>query len=164
MRTPSLYRRRREGVTDYRKRFRLVQSGIPRLVVRVTRKGIVVQVVSYDPSGDRVRVSLNQQSLAKAGVSVKGNSTPAAYLLGYMAGLKAKSLEIERTILDIGRARLTPGGRIGAVTKGFIDSGIEMPHDEGMFPDEKRINGDHLKAKLGKTKMNSFKNKLGGGA
>ncbi|EQD29693.1 50S ribosomal protein L18P, partial [mine drainage metagenome] len=94
MRTPLIYKRRKEGVTDYRRRFRLVKSGMPRLVVRVSKKGIVVQVVEFNPLGDHVAVSLNSQSLAKAEVELQGNSTPASYLLGYLAGIKAKKLGI----------------------------------------------------------------------
>ncbi|EQD37781.1 50S ribosomal protein L18P [mine drainage metagenome] len=164
MRTPLIYKRRKEGVTDYRRRFRLVKSGMPRLVVRVSKKGIVVQVVEFNPLGDHVAVSLNSQSLAKAEVELQGNSTPASYLLGYLAGIKAKKLGIGDTILDIGRSRLTVGGRIGAVTKGFIDSGCVLPHDESIFPSDDRVNGNHLKKKLGKKAMDSMKKKLEGSA
>jgi large subunit ribosomal protein L18 len=160
MRTPIIYKRRKEGVTDYRRRYHLIKSGIPRLVVRISKKGIVVQVVEFNSSGDHVAVSLNPHSLKKAGVDLQGNSTPVAYLLGYLAGIKAKKLGLEETILDIGRTRLTTGGRVGAVTKGFSDAGCTLPHDESIYPSDDRINGKHMKKKLGKKAMDEMKKKL----
>ena len=38
------FRRRREGKTDFRKRLRHLQSGMPRLVVRKTNTKVIVQV------------------------------------------------------------------------------------------------------------------------
>lgn len=160
MRTPVILKRRKQGLTDYRRRYKMVKSGESRLVVRLSAKGITVQVVDYNPSGDKVRVSLNQGSLSKNGIEVKGNSTPSAYLLGYMAGLKAKKLSIDRAILDIGRFQLTRGGRISAVAKGFVDAGCDLPHDESVFPTESRINGEHMKSKPGKKFIADSKKKM----
>ncbi len=160
MRTPTILKRRKHGLTDYRRRYRLVKSGIPRLVVRLSAKGMTVQLVEYDPSGDRVRLSLTQASLPKVGVDIKGNSTPSAYLLGYLAGLKAKKLQVEKAILDIGRFQLTQGGRISAAVKGFVDAGCDLPHEESIFPSDSRINGEHLKAKLGKKFITDSKKKM----
>lgn len=160
MRTPTVLKRRKLGLTDYRRRYKLVKSGISRLVVRLSARGITVQLVDYDPSGDRVRISLNQSSLAKMGIEIKGNSTPSAYLLGYLAGIKAKNLSVKNAILDIGRFQLTKGGRIAAVVKGFIDAGCELPHDESIFPTDERINGEHMKSKLGKKFIADSKKKM----
>src|SRR5215471_8096143 len=48
------FRRRREGRTDYRYRRRLLLSGQPRAVVRVSHGRVRVSLTSYDPVGDRV--------------------------------------------------------------------------------------------------------------
>ena len=162
MRTPIILKRRKEGLTDYRKRYRLVKSGVSRLVVRLSARGITVQVVDYNPAGDHVLISLGSKSLAKSGIEARGNTTPSAYLLGYLAGIKVKKLGIEKTILDIGRSRLTKGGRISAVIKGFVDSGCELPHDASVYPSESRINGEHMKTKLGKKFIADSKKKLEG--
>lgn len=160
MKTPVIFKRRREGVTDYRRRYHLVKSGIPRFVVRVSKKGIIVQVTEFNPAGDHVAVSLNDLSLAKAGLDIKGNSTPTAYLMGYLAGLKAKKAGIESAILDIGRGKLTQGGRIAAALKGFVDAGCELPHDDSIYPSDDRINGQHLKKKMKKGEVENMKKKL----
>ena len=45
------HRRRREGVTDYRKRLKLVKSGKLRLVVRRTNRYVIVQLVESKAGG-----------------------------------------------------------------------------------------------------------------
>ena len=47
--------------------------------------------------------------------------------------------------MDIGRYKITKGGRISAALKGLVDSGIDIPHDKKIFPDNSRIGGKHLK-------------------
>ena len=74
------YRRKREGRTDYKKRLKMLISGIPRLVVRRTNKNIIVQVVDYSADGDKVIVTTNSSELSKLGWKHATGNIPAAYL------------------------------------------------------------------------------------
>ena len=47
-------KRRRKGLTDYRKRLKLVKSGLPRFVVRKTNRYIIVQITESKAGGDKV--------------------------------------------------------------------------------------------------------------
>ncbi len=145
MRTPRVLKRRKTGQTNYHKRLKMVSSGTPRFVVRPTHRGISAQVISYSPEGDHVISTVTDRSLKKLGVEALGNNTPISYLVGYATGLKAKKAKVENAILDTGRYNITPGGRISAALKGFIDAGVEIPYDEKIFPTEERLKGKHLK-------------------
>lgn len=147
MKTPTILKRKKAGVTDYRKRLALLKSESPRLVVRPSRKGIVSQLVEYEPVGDRVMATVTDVNLRKE-IGISGNNTQIAYLSGYMLGLKATELGVEYAILDPGRYNITRGGRIAAVLKGFKDAGVDVPSSEEIFPSEDRIKGKHLKNPL----------------
>ena len=138
------FRRKREGKTNYRKRLNLLKSGLPRLVLRKTNKYIIAQIVNYDPKGDKVLLTINSKVLQKMGWKYGCKNLPAAYLLGLLVGKKAKEMNIKKMILDIGLHRATKGNRLFAVVKGVIDSGIEVPFDESMFPSEDRLSGKHI--------------------
>lgn len=149
----SIPKRKREGVTDYRKRYRTVKSGTTRLVVRYSGKGVSAQIVKYGNPSDIIVASVTDKSLKKMGLEVKGNSVPVCYAVGYAIGKKAKDHGIENAILDTGRKHPTKGGRITAVLRGAVDSGLEIPHDSEILPDDHRINGEHLKKKMDMKKM-----------
>ena len=107
------FRRRREGVTDYRHRLRLLLSDEPRAVVRVSNARVLVSVNVFDPVGDRVVAAADSTELEGIGFpSASLRSTPAAYLTGYLAGLRAKSSGAGTAVLDAGLHRPTEGGRI----------------------------------------------------
>ena len=147
MKTTPVLKRRKSGITDYGKRYKLLKSEITRAVVRPSNKGLMIQFVDYDPAGDVVRVTVTDKTLQKE-YGVYGNNTQAMYLAGYLAGKKAAEKGIEEAILDTGRYKFIHGGRLSAALKGIIDSGIDIPADEDAFPDESRINGEHLKNKV----------------
>ncbi|HDM91876.1 MAG TPA: 50S ribosomal protein L18 [Candidatus Korarchaeota archaeon] len=138
------FRRRREGKTDYRKRLALLKSGLPRLVVRRTNRHIIVQVMEYVPNGDRVLAYAFSKELRKFGWEYSLKSTPAAYLTGYLAALRAKKAGVERAVLDLGRQASTPGSKLYAALKGALDAGLEVPHGEEILPNESRIRGEHI--------------------
>lgn len=138
------FRRRLEGVTNYRKRRKLILSGKPRLVVRKTNRHISAQIVIAKPRGDETVVGFDTRILRKFGWKGDENNTPAAYLLGLFVGKKAKEAGVKEAILDIGLHRPTAGGRVFAVLKGALDAGLEIPHGEGILPDEDRIRGIHI--------------------
>ena len=143
------FRRRREGKTDYRHRLRLLKGERPRAVVRVSRRRVLVALEAFDPEGDRVLASAESRELAQLGFpSSSLNSTPAAYLTGYLAGLRGKAQGVTEAVLDSGLLRPSPGGRILGALKGLLDAGLEIPHGEPGFPSGDRLNGKHLKSPL----------------
>ena len=139
------FRRRREGKTNYRARRALVLSRVPRLVVRLTLKHAIVQVIEAESIGDKVLVSAHSNELAKAygWLSNRGN-IPSAYLTGLLCGFKAMANGVDKAFLDIGLHIPSKGTRIFAALKGAVDAGVEVPHSEDILPDEGRISGKHI--------------------
>ena len=139
------YRRRREGKTDYRLRKKLIISKIPRLVVRKTNKHIITQLVEATVIGDIVITSAHSQELRKKyGWLGDLNNLPAAYLTGLLCGLRAADKGVKKAILDIGLHTPSRGAAVFAAMKGFVDAGVEVPHNESILPDESRIRGEHI--------------------
>jgi len=137
-------RRRREGKTDYRKRLRLVKSGIERLVVRKTNRRIIAQLIKSKLGGDHTIMTITSDMLKKYGWKGSFKSTPAAYLTGLMLGKTAVEKGYEKAILDIGYLRSVRGSRLYAVVRGAIDAGLEIPVAEEMLPSDERILGKHI--------------------
>lgn len=139
------FRRRREGKTNYRSRRALVLSRVPRLVVRLTLKHAIVQVIEAESIGDKVLVSAHSNELAKVygWLSNRGN-IPSAYLTGLLCGFKAMANGVDKAFLDIGLHIPSKGTRIFAALKGAVDAGVEVPHSEDILPDEGRISGKHI--------------------
>lgn len=136
-----MYRRRREGVTDYRARYAMLKSGKIRLVVRRSNKYITVQFVEAKPEGDRTIVGVNSIVLKKYDWKLSCKNSMAAYLIGYLAGLKALKKGVKEAILDIGLRTSVKGCRIYCCLKGVLDAGIHVPHSPEILPDEDRIKG-----------------------
>ena len=153
------FRRRREGRTDYRYRLRLLKSGRPRAVVRFSHGRVLVALTGYDPGGDRVLASAESRELRAIDYTGSLVSTPASYLTGYLAGLRAKSAGATEAVLDAGLRRPTKGGRLLGALKGLLDAGVSIPHGEGAFPSNDRLNGTHLKAKPAKP-LEAYKSAL----
>jgi len=140
------FRRRREGKTDYYQRKKLLLSGLPRFVVRVSTRHVYAQVTEARPEGDHVIVSACSRELVRDfGWKGDTNNTPAAYLVGFLAALKALRAGIEKAVLDIGLRRASKGARVFAALKGAIDAGLEIPHGEEILPSDERIRGEHVK-------------------
>lgn len=137
-------RRRREGLTDYRMRLKLVKSRLPRLVIRKTNRYIIVQVVRCKEGGDETLLTVTSKKLLKYGWKGGLKNLPASYLTGLLAGIQAKKKGIEKAIVDIGLHKPVKGSRIFAAVKGFIDAGVDVPAGEEIFPDEDRIRGSHI--------------------
>jgi len=144
------FRRRREGKTNYRKRLKLLLSEKPRLVYRKTLKYIIGQVINFDKKGDVTLVGITSKILRKYGWKFACDNTPASYLTGYLLGKMALSRGIREAVLDIGLYTSTKGGRMYAFAKGAIDSGLNVPCNEEMFPSEDRIKGLHISEEVAK--------------
>lgn len=139
------FRRRRKGKTNYRSRRALILSHVPRLVVRLTLKHAIVQIIKAEAIGDKVIVSAHSSELAKTyGWLSNGGNIPSAYLTGLLCGFKAMANGVETAFLDIGLHIPSKGTRIFAALKGILDAGVEVPHSEDILPDEGRISGTHI--------------------
>jgi large subunit ribosomal protein L18 len=139
------FRRRREGKTNYRTRRALVLSRVPRLVVRLSLKNAIIQIIEAEAIGDKVVVSAHSRELAKTyGWLGNCGNIPAAYLTGLLCGYKALANGVEKAFLDIGLNIPSKGTRVFAALKGVVDAGVEVPHSEDILPDEARISGQHI--------------------
>ncbi|MEM2024846.1 MAG: 50S ribosomal protein L18 [Desulfurococcaceae archaeon] len=138
-------KRRREGKTNYYKRYTMILSGHPRFVVRKTNKYLWVQVVIAKPNGDQVLASAHSRELATK-FSWKGgtSNTPAAYLTGLLAALRALQKEIKYAVPDIGLYSPTEGSIVFAAIKAANDAGLEVPLSKDVVPSEERIAGKHI--------------------
>lgn len=154
-----VYKRRRMRKTDYRKRFALLKSKKPRVVVRKTNRNIIVQFVVYKPDGDIIVTSSVGNELKKYGWEHGYSNTPAAYLTGYVAGKKALKHGIEEGVLDIGLHAPRRGARIFAALKGVVDAGIDVPYGEEIIPSEDRLMGKHIDEGLAE-KVGEIKKKI----
>lgn len=138
------HRRRRESKTDYRQRLGLLRSGKHRLVVRRSVKNMACQVVKYGSKGDRTVASADSKQLGKFGWKASTGNLPAAYLTGYLCGLKAKAAKVNEAILDAGLYDSVKGSRVYACLKGALDAGLKIPHSEGILPPQERFTGKHV--------------------
>ncbi|MFH1836143.1 MAG: 50S ribosomal protein L18 [Methanobacteriota archaeon] len=138
------YRRRRSGKTDYKRRFNLLKSQTPRLVIRKTEKHISAQLVKYFEDGDKILASAHSKELSKLGWKHSTSNICASYLVGVLVASKAKSSGVSDSIIDLGMMSLVKGGRIYATVKGAFDGGLKFPIDESVFPSEDRLAGKHI--------------------
>lgn len=146
------HRRRREGLTDYKQRIRLLKSGKPRFVVRKSINNVTCQIVEYSKDGDKTIVSVNSNDVKKLGWKGNPGNLPASYLVGLLCGSRANKKKIKDAVLDSGLYVSTPGSRIYSALKGAVDSGLKIPHSEEILPKEERIKGEHIAALAKKIK------------
>ncbi|XP_952624.1 60S ribosomal protein l5, putative [Theileria annulata] len=162
------FRRRREGKTDYYARRRLVaqdknkyDSPKYRLVVRLTNKRVICQIVSSTLVGDKVHASADSSELVHYGVKVGLTNYAAAYCTGLLLArrlltkLKLDSQFVGKVeadgelyhveeddnerrpfkaLLDVGIKNVTTGNRVFGALKGACDGGLHVPHSEKRFP------------------------------
>jgi large subunit ribosomal protein L18 len=138
------FRRKREGKTDYRRRLKLLRSGMPRLVARVSSEHVHAQVSKASPVGDITLASAHSKQLAKYGWKGGTCNLPSAYLVGLLCGHRAVRANVTECILDIGIHKPVRGSRVFAVLKGAADAGVRISHGEGVLPGEERISGTHI--------------------
>lgn len=140
------FRRRREGVTDYRRRLRLLLSRKPRVVVRKSNRYIRMQLIACEPVGDNTLVSVQSAELGELGYTGGLSNCAAAYLTGLLFGKRACDAGYSEGLLDIGRQTPVHGSNVYAALKGAIDGGMSIPHDAAVFPPEERLSGEHVGA------------------
>jgi len=138
------YRRKRENKTDYKARKSLLESKLPRLVVRCKNNSVVAQIIEYIPEGDKVLVSITTKNLRDHGWNYSGGNMPSAYLAGLLLGKLAKEKSIKKAILDTGLVKVIKKSRLFAVVKGCLDVGIDIPCSKDMLPTDERCSGGNI--------------------
>ncbi len=73
-----------------------------------------------------------------------GNNLPAAYLVGFLSGLKAMKTDLKNAIPYLGPQRFVRRSRLAAVMKGIADSGLDINFSGEAEPDDDRIQGRHI--------------------
>ncbi|ODO07455.1 50S small subunit ribosomal protein L5e [Cryptococcus wingfieldii CBS 7118] len=162
-------RRRREGKTDYQARRALVSqaknkyaSPKYRLVVRITNKQVICQIVYAKLQGDVVFAHATSKELPRYGIKHGLTNWTACYATGLLVARRALTKlglaekyegvteptgELELTealgddeprpfkvFLDVGLRRTSTGARVFGAMKGASDGGIFIPHNEKRFP------------------------------
>ncbi len=133
--------RRRQALTNYKKRVELLKGGMPRIVVRKSNRGILVQIISYGEDGDKVITGISSKVLKSVEWQPRSN-IPTAYLTGLMLAKRAKTMKIEAVVLDIGLYKPDKASVIFAAAKGAADGGLKVLNSIEF--DEKRLSGQHI--------------------
>jgi large subunit ribosomal protein L18 len=97
----SVLKRRRVKLTNYARRFRLLKSGLPRLVLRKSNHYVLAQLVEYSPEGDRVVWTRTTRELVLAGEFTSGTCSGACTALGAVLPVDSDL----QFVIDIGMRR-----------------------------------------------------------
>ena len=146
------YRRKRDGLTDYKKRMKLLLGSKPRLVVRKSLKHVNMQLIEFQPTGDKTVLTANSKELTKHGWKASTSNLSASYLTGYLLAKKAKKT-IE-CVLDIGQYTSVRGCALYAAAQGALDGGLKLSFSKEIAPPMQRIRGEHVAGYAKKLKEN----------
>jgi len=161
------YRRRREGKTDYARRYALIIQDKTkfaahkyRLVVRITNKDTICQIIYSKIQGDFVLAAAYGHELTRFGLPVGHTNYAAAYATGLLVArrvLKKLGLDTKyagnkningedysvtpiegdrrpfKCFLDVGLRRTSTGSKVFAAMKGATDGGLNIPHSVSRF-------------------------------
>ena len=133
------FRRRRKNLTNYAKRLALVKGDAPRMVVRKSTTGVLVQFIEYSMSGDRMLSSIRSSALKQYGWSPRCNA-PTAYLCGMLSAKAAAKKGAKSFNLDIGMHTPSKGSLLFAALKGAMDAGLTTNYTDEMITED-RITG-----------------------
>ncbi|NQV08602.1 50S ribosomal protein L18 [Candidatus Woesearchaeota archaeon] len=142
--TKHTVRFRRKEKTNYKKRLKILMARKTRLVVRKSLKNITIQMIKYEPEGDKVLISVNSKKLGDFGWKFSKKNISSAYLAGLFAGIKSMEKGINEAVLDMGLHSPVKKSKIYAALKGVIDAGVKVASSEEVFPSEDRIKGKHI--------------------
>ncbi|MGC8568083.1 MAG: 50S ribosomal protein L18 [Candidatus Micrarchaeia archaeon] len=153
--------RRKKSLTNYTKRFKLLSSSLPRIIVRKTNKGIIIQAAAYSPKGDIIYTSAHSRELIPFGWKPSSN-IPTAYLTGLLFASKLKKKGAsDEYILDIGLYKPIKNSVLFAAAKGVADNKINLRNSIEF--DESRLSGEHISSyakSLPKDSHNQFSKTL----
>jgi len=135
------FRRRKKCLTNYSRRLALLKSRLPRMIIRKSNRGLVVQIVNFTEC-DKTEASAYSKELEKHGWFPQSN-LPTAYLTGFLCAKRAIKKKITKAVLDTGLMNPTKASVPFAALKGAVDAGLEIPHSESMF-DNDRFSGKHI--------------------
>ncbi len=147
------FRRRQEQKTDYDQRLELLKSGSPRVVVRLSNNHTRVQISEYEREGDQNTAQTISKELKEYGWDEHTGNLPAAYLTGFLAGMKA---DVDEAVLDVGLRSVKKGGRLFAAIQGLRDAEVHVPAGEEMIPGEGRLRGEHIEEMHGNDITDTF--------
>lgn len=133
------FRRRRQGITDYGHRLKIVKSGKARAVVRRSNRYYSIQFIELESNGDSVVASANSIELGKYGWKGAASNSAAAYLTGLLAARRAAKKGLNEAILDAGLVSPSRNSGIYAALNGMLEGGIEIPHGEGILVPAERL-------------------------
>ena len=140
-----VFRRRREGKTDYRKRKGIIIGKIPFVSVHISGRYIYSQILKPSATGDTTVASASSRDLVKKfGWKGSTKNLPGAYLTGYYLGHLAEEKNLKKAVVYSGVGRFVHGSRIASVINGARDAGLEIEIDDEALPDEDRITGKHI--------------------
>lgn len=145
-----LYRRKREGRTNYKKRLVLLKSRKPRLVIRKTNAQMILQIADYSLQGDKISLTVPSSALKKFGWKYSCKNMPACYLAGFLLAKRAKEKNIQEAIVDFGLQSSIPGSKLYAAVQGALDGGLKIPVDKEMLPKKERVSGAHISGHFSK--------------
>lgn len=113
---------------------------------------MIAQYVTSKEAQDKIEFGVTSKTLLKHGwpESAKGSlkSISASYLTGYLMAKEIQKKKLETPIVDFGMIKTLHKTKVYAFLKGMIDAGMEINCDEEHFPEENRINGEHMKNKV----------------
>ena len=137
-------KRRLQRKTNYSKRKKILEARKPRIVIRKSNKYLVVQYVESKIAQDKTKYIASSKDLLKQGwpENKKGSlkSLGAGYLTGLLLSKKISEEDKKNTIvLDTCLIPSTKGSRVYAVLKGLVDGGLNIGHNDKVFPEEERI-------------------------
>jgi len=138
------FRRKREGRTDYRLRYKLLKSNKPLFIVRSSLKYIYVSIAIPEIGGDRTIITVSSKLLWKKYGWYSLKNIPSAYLTGFLAGKLSLKRGIKEAVLNIGYAWSKKASKPFAAVMGAKDAGMDIPLGEKAIIDEDRIKGNHI--------------------
>jgi large subunit ribosomal protein L18 len=140
-----LFRRRREGKTDYRKRKGIILGKSPFVAVHISGRYIYSQLLKPSPTGDLTVAAASSRDLVKKfGWKGSTKNLPGAYLTGYYLGHLAGQKNLKEAVVYSGVGRFVHGSRLASLIDGAKDAGLNISVDEESLPDEDRISGKHI--------------------
>jgi large subunit ribosomal protein L18 len=139
-----VFRRRREGKTDYKKRKALITSRLPFVRTFVSSHNVYAQLIKAAPSGDVTLVSASSTQLPKFGWKGAKKNIPACYLTGLLLAKKSQAFGVEDAVLYTGLSAYRSGSRFSAIVKGALDGGLKVRVSEDSLPPEERLSGSHI--------------------